>query len=436
MKTTIRTAIFCVAMATMANADVTWDITNSTYNGTPFATIESAAGMGQAGSGSTAAYAGGSMDGSVFHMGFQKNAPDGVSTQNDDVAGTVLDAGTQVTLAFTKDASDYINYIAMNADTSAGVSLTELTPTNFAVSFTVVNPVLSYSGDLGAAFGMGINIATNSQVDYGGSVFVANMCPGDVTDPINPASGAMTINARGVNGVNADFVMYATTNWMNRVGMSSPALAAGYFSDTNGVRTALPPGFTMTANGYYNVALGVLTNKDQADAYCFELQNSDWSAHDLGVATITESASITVSKLQAKANFAKAQADSCSLKATLDIGTGFNPTNGTITLDVGGADISYTLDAKGKGIGTGAYGSCKLSHNKKSGLWTFNTNLKNGSWQTAWQDSGLTNSTTPKVGQPISLPLVLAVGDGIAFTNDCPVTYRASLNKSGTAKKK
>ncbi|HVM60584.1 MAG TPA: hypothetical protein VMV72_06920 [Verrucomicrobiae bacterium] len=434
MKTTLWITSFCVAMATMANADVAWDITSSTYNGTPFATIEHAPGMGQAGSGSTAAYVGGSMDGSAFRMGFQSNPPDGVSTQNDDVAGTALDAGTHVTLVFTKAASDYINYVAMNADTTAGVSLVELTPTNFAVSFTVVNPVQSYSGDLGAAFGMGINIATNSVVDYGGSVFVANMCPGDITDPVNPISGAMTINARGVNGVNADFVMYATTNWMDRVGMSSPALAAGYFSDTNGVRTALPTGFVMTTDGYYNIGLGAFTNKDNADSYCFELQNSVWSAHDLGVATITESASITVSSLQAKANFTKPDSDSCSLKATFNPVTTPNLTNATVALDVGGADVSYALDPKGKGIGTSSYGTCKLSYNKKSGLWTFSTNLKNGSWQTPWLDVGITSTNTPKTGSSITIPVVLAVGDGIAFTNDHAATYRAIAGKSGTAK--
>jgi hypothetical protein len=190
----------------------------------------------------------------------------------------------------------------------------------------------------------------------------------------------------------------------------------------------------MTANGYYNVTLGVFTNKDQADSYCFELQNREWSAHDLGVATITESASITVSKLQAKANFAKTNSDSCSVKATLDLGAGFNPTNNTVTLDISGAAVSYTLDAKGKGVGTSPYGKCKLSHKKLSEWWAFSTDLKKGSWQTAWQDSGVTNATTPHVGSTITLPLVIAVGTDLAFTNDCPATYRAVLNKSGTAK--
>jgi hypothetical protein len=281
---------------------------------------------------------------------------------------------------------------------------------------------------------MGINISTNSAVDYGGSVFVANLCPGDVTDPINPTSGAMTINAHGVNGTTATFVMYASSNWMARVGMTSPALAAGYFSDTNGVRTSLPPGFTMTVNGYYNLALGVLTNSANGDAYCFQLQNSEWSAHDLGIATITNSSSITIVKLQAKVNFAKPNADSCSLTATLDLGAGFDPTNKVVTLDIGGAQVSFTLDEAGKGRGTNPWGSCKLLFNKTSGQWTFKTNLKKGSWQTPWADHELTNTTTPTAGASIVMPVVVAIGEDIAFTKDCSLTYRAVANRSGTAK--
>jgi hypothetical protein len=339
-----------------------------------------------------------------------------------------------VTLAFTKDASDYINYVAMNADVAAGVGLVQLSPTNFTVSFTVVDPVPSQSGDLGAAFGMGINISTNTAVDYAGSVFAANLCPGDVTDPINPVSGAMTINAQGSNGVVASFVMYASTNWMTRVGMTSPAMAAGYFSDTNGVRTALPPGFTMTANGYYNLEAGVLTNSANGDAYAFELQNAEWSAHDLGIATITNSSAITITKLQAKVSFAKQESDSCSLTATLDLGVGFNPSNKVVVTDIGGAPASFTLDAKGKGRETSPPGTCKLSYNKKSGLWALSVNLKKGSWRTDWADHDLTNTTTAKTGKPVILPVVVAIGDGIAFSTDRHMTYRAVAEKSGTAK--
>jgi len=433
MKRILLLAIGCIAMVTMANADIVWDVTDSTYNGTAFVPVEGAPGMGQAGSGATTAYAGGSMDGDVFHMGFQVSPP-GSTNNNEDVQGTALDAGTRVTLAFTKDASDYINYIAMNADTAAGVSLVQLSSTSFTVSFTVVNPVLSESGDLGAAFGMGINISTNTAVDYGGSVFVANLCPGDVTDPINPVSGAMTINAHGSNGTTATFVMYASSNWMTRVGMTSPALAAGYFSDTNGVRTSLPPGFTMSANGYYNLELGVLTNSATGDSFCFELQNDVWSAHDLGIATITNSSSITITKMQAKVKFAKPNADSCSLTATLDLGAGFGLTNKVVTVDIGGAQVSFTLDEKGKGRGTSPQGTCKLSYSKRSGLWTLKVNLKKGSWQTPWADSGLTNAPTPKAGTPITMSVVVAMGDEIAFSTDRSMTYRAVVNKSGTAK--
>jgi len=429
MNRTILFVMGSIVVVAIANADITWDVANSTYNGTAFVPVEDAPGMGQAGSGQTTAYAGGSMDGEVFHMGFQA----GLTNDNEDVQGTALDAGTRVTLAFTKNASDYINYIAMNADVAAGVSLAQSTPTNFAVSFTVVNPVLSQSGDLGAAFGMGINISTNTAVDYGGSVFVANLCPGDVTDPVNPVSGAMTINARGSNSVMATFIMYASTNWMSRVGMTSPAMAAGYFSDTNGVQTALPPGFTMTANGYYSLAGSAFTNSLDADSYCFELQNAEWSAHDLGVITISNSTAITISKLQLKVNFAKQNSDSCSLTATFDLGDGFNPSNKVLIADIGGATATFTLDAKGKGHGESSSDTCKLSYNTKTKSWVLSVNLKKGSWRTEWADHDLTNAPTGKAGRSVTLPVVVSVGDEVAFTKNQVMTYKATA-KSGTAK--
>jgi hypothetical protein len=61
-------------------------------------------------------------------------------------------------------------------------------------------------------------------------------------------------------------------------------------------------------------------------------------------------------------------------------------------------------------------------------------NLKNGSWRTEWADHDLTNSTTAKAGATVTVPVVAAVGDDIAFSKDCSLNYRAIANKSGTAK--
>ena len=75
-----------------------------------------------------------------------------------------------------------------------------------------------------------------------------------------------------------------------------------------------------------------------------------------------------------------------------------------------------------------------MSQDKTSGLWTLKASLKKGSWQTPWADHGLTNTTTDKIGTPVTLPIVVTVGDDLVFTKDCSLSYRAALNKSGTAK--
>jgi hypothetical protein len=72
MKRTLLLLVGCIAVVAMANADIVWDVTSSTYNGIAFVPVEGAPGMGQAGSGGTVAYVGGSMDGDVFHMGFSR----------------------------------------------------------------------------------------------------------------------------------------------------------------------------------------------------------------------------------------------------------------------------------------------------------------------------------------------------------------------------
>ena len=76
---------------------------------------------------------------------------------------------------------------------------------------------------------------------------------------------------------------------------------------------------------------------------------------------------LTILKETAKLSFVKTNACSCTLTATLDLDAGYDLTNTTVSLDIGGADVSFTLDAKGKGRGMGAYGTCKLSYKKKTG---------------------------------------------------------------------
>jgi streptogramin lyase len=143
---------------------------------------------------------------------------------------------------------------------------------------------------------------------------------------------------------------------------------------------------------------------------------------------------LTITKETAKLNFAKTNSDSCTLTATLDLGAGYNLTNKPVSLDIGGADASFTLDAKGKGRGVGTYGTCKLTYKKKTGPWTFAATLKKGSWATQWETYGFSNSTTTvKAGVPVTLPVVLEIGDE-TFAGEKTLLYKAKAGKSGSAK--
>ena len=151
---------------------------------------------------------------------------------------------------------------------------------------------------------------------------------------------------------------------------------------------------------------------------------------------VTPTAPLTVIKLQTKLNFAKEASDGCNLSATMDLGTGYDLTNKTIAVDVGGTtNVTFALDAKGKGRGTGEYGSCKLAYNKRTGLYALNAKMKKGSWQTAWSDYGMVNSNVPKPGILITnFPVTVTLGETNYVGTAPGLHYTAKTGKSGLAK--
>jgi hypothetical protein len=141
---------------------------------------------------------------------------------------------------------------------------------------------------------------------------------------------------------------------------------------------------------------------------------------------------LTITKETAKLNFAKTNSDSCTLTGALSLAPGFSVTNKAVTVDIGGAQASFTLDAKGRG--TTPPNTCKLSYKKKTGLWTYTAKLKNGSWATQWETYGLSNvTTTAKAGVSVTLPVVLEIGDE-TFAGEKTLLYKAKAGKSGSAK--
>ena len=142
---------------------------------------------------------------------------------------------------------------------------------------------------------------------------------------------------------------------------------------------------------------------------------------------------LTVKKFQAKVNLnpAKTDMDSCSLTASPALGAGFSVTNQTVTVDVGGALATFTLNAKGSS--KSSTNSCKLTYAKKTEAWTLTASMKKGSWADAWAAYGVTNATTSKDGVTVKLPVSVTIGIGV-FSAEESLNYKATADKSGTLK--
>ncbi len=186
-----------------------------------------------------------------------------------------------------------------------------------------------------------------------------------------------------------------------------------------------------TSNGWSSSATTAHAYSTNCGPYTATVTVSDGLSAMTSNLTVVVACQLTVTRLQVKLNFAQPDADRISFSGTLDLGANFNVAARMVTLDVGGAQVSFTLDAKGRGVS--AYGNCRLLYNKRMTLWTLQTNLAKGDWQTAWAADGLNNTTVRRPGIPVMLPVVVLIG-GEAFADERSMIYTAQLNKSGSAK--
>lgn len=143
-------------------------------------------------------------------------------------------------------------------------------------------------------------------------------------------------------------------------------------------------------------------------------------------------ADLGVTRLQATLNFAKTNADSCTVTGTLSLPACYSFAGKVVTLAIGDAQVSFTLSSNGSGR-NGVSTFSKPTYNRKTGLWTFSARLKNGSWQTSWADYGMVNATIRKPGSPVNLPVMLTLDFG-TFMGSKNLLYTATTDKSGTAK--
>jgi uncharacterized repeat protein (TIGR03803 family) len=153
----------------------------------------------------------------------------------------------------------------------------------------------------------------------------------------------------------------------------------------------------------------------------------------LALPSLTPPGPLTIKKLQAKVNLnpAKWDIDTCSLTASPALESGFSVANQTVTVDVGGAQATFTLNAKGSS--KSSTNSCKFTYAKKTKLWTLTASMKKGSWAIPWAAYGVINATTPKAGLTVTMPVLVTVGTNTFATEDS-LLYKATAGKTGTLK--
>ena len=164
-----------------------------------------------------------------------------------------------------------------------------------------------------------------------------------------------------------------------------------------------------------------------------------------GVASVSSNLTVVVAcdflaitKLQTGLNFGKVNSDSISLKVKLNLAGITNLTQLTgipVVVDVADAQVSFTLDKKGHGVGPN--GSCILTSTKPTkklaGYWTATLTLSKGNWRNAWVNYGMDNATHKSPGVSVNMPVVLLVGDEV-FAAAPSLHYTATYKKTGTAK--
>jgi hypothetical protein len=143
-----------------------------------------------------------------------------------------------------------------------------------------------------------------------------------------------------------------------------------------------------------------------------------------------------VRKGSVKLNFAHSLKDTLTLSGTVPLGKYFRPQGKMVIVQSGALRKEFPLNSKGQG----ATGLCKfgLRGKIKKGVFTatpaaFALTIRCEPLSVALQDCGLTDKTTSKAGDPVTMPVIIMV-DQTGYTANAKLTYKATATKGGLAK--
>jgi PKD repeat protein len=199
---------------------------------------------------------------------------------------------------------------------------------------------------------------------------------------------------------------------------------------TLGYQWSFGDGVTNAWSATNTVAHAYTTN---CGPYTASVTISNGSASVTSNFTVAVACQLHLFKLAPKLNFTKTNADSCTVVGAFEPPAGVNFAGKLATLNIGGAQLSFTLPARGRAL-NGLSSFTTPSLNKRTGLWSLKATFKNGSWQAPWANYSMIDSNIPKPGLLVNdLPVILVL-DTEAFMATTNLHYSAIQGKSGTAK--
>ena len=158
---------------------------------------------------------------------------------------------------------------------------------------------------------------------------------------------------------------------------------------------------------------------------------SDGQAVTESNVAVSVACAMSVTRFVAQQNSAAPGSDSCRFTALPQLSQCTDWSGTVVTVDVGGAQVTWTLDEKGRGVS--ANGTCRFVSDKRTGACSFTAKLSHGSWETAWAAHGMTNADSPERGNAVTLPVILIIGNE-AFMAEKSLHHTARAGEAGIAK--
>jgi hypothetical protein len=281
---------------------------------------------------------------------------------------------------------------------------------------------------------------------------------GGPTIDTSPAAGAnpATVGVAVSFSIGVSSPGPLTYAWNFGDGSSSSAVAPSHMFSTAGTYTV---SVTVTdANGSSSASMSLTVNAASgggggggggssggADTDGDGVSDSDELAQgtDPNSATSFPTTPMTVSKLRGSAKLSTTGKDSCSTSGVVPaLPALFDPTGKTALIDIAGAQVSFTLDAKGKAKGANGTLALKMKfkRNKQTKKLEFlggdvplTVSLRNGNFSSAWSNHGLNFSADAKK-QPASVVADLHF-NGKVYRSSVNVLLSVKAGKSGAFKK-